>query len=296
MAPGYFPFDDQPYRLAMGLLPLKADDWIEVDDDLADDLREKRRLLAAEHATVFRAVAGSEAGQQEVLELLAEFLPRRFPEIYRLDGGRLWIGPLEDASPLTSDDVAPLELAGRLVQEDLCLMEPAGASYDLTAASVCFPTRWDLPSKIGRPLGPIHAPVPGFAEKLARPVDRFFGLIKPDKPVWRANWSLIDSPELFQPRGHFRTEPDRSITVDTAGARIWLRVERQTLRRLPRTGGVLFTIRIYNTVLAEAAATPARAGRMLAAVRTMPAAMQGYKSVAVFQPALEQYLERCAAR
>ena len=95
----------------MGLLPLKADDWIEVDDRLADDLREKRRLLACEHETVFRAVAGSTAGQREVLELAADFLPRRFPEIYRRDNGRMWIGPLEEYSPLQSADVAPLEIS-----------------------------------------------------------------------------------------------------------------------------------------------------------------------------------------
>ena len=294
MALRYFPFDDQPYRIAMGLMPLKMDDWIEVDSELAADLREKRRLSAVDRQAVFRAEPGSEAGQREVLELLAAHLPRRFPKTYRLAGDRFWIAPIEEWCDLAAAEMAPLELAGRLVQEDLCLMQAAAESYNLTAASVCFPTRWDMPSKIGRPLAQIHQPVPGFAARLARPTDRFFGLIKVEKPVWRANWSLVDDPALHQPGGHFRSTPDPTITAANAGERLWLRVERQTLRRLPRTGGVLFTIRIYRTPLAEVAGTPARAGAILAAVRTMPAAMQDYKSVAVFKPAVEGYLERRA--
>ena len=44
-----------------------------------------------------------------------------------------------------------------------------------------------------------------------------------------------------------------------------LRVEHQTLRRLPRTGAVVFTIRVYMTPLAELGR--GEAGRLAAAVR-----------------------------
>lgn len=291
---GYFPIDDRPYRLAMGLMQLKAADWIEIDEDFADDLHEKRRLLAAHRDELFQELPGSEAGQREVLDVLAEHLPRHHPETFRRDGNRLLIRPLDEWVDLASDDRPPLETAGRLVQEDFCLMQPVDDAYHLTAAAVCFPTRWNMRAKMGKKLAGLHGPVPGFNDKLERPVDRFFEMIKADKPVQRLNWSLMDDPALHQPQGHGRREQDPTITADNAGERLWLRIERQTLRRLPATGGVVFGIRIHTTPLAEAVAAPDRARRLLSAVRSMPEGMRAYKSMPVFGAAVEAYLERRA--
>ena len=46
-----------------------------------------------------------------------------------------------------------------------------------------------------------------------------------------------------------------------------LRVERQTLRRLPRTGAIVFTIRVYLTPFIDVGA--GEAGRLATAVRGM---------------------------
>lgn len=291
--PLYAPFET-PYRLSMGLMALKPEEWIEVDDDLAADLAEKQRLLAERHGDVFAALPGSEAGQREVLELLATHLTEHFPDLYRRDGRCLHVVAADAYWDLDDADLAPLDLAGRLVQEDLCLMQHDGAAWRLTAASLCFPTRWKLADKIGRPLDAIHDPVPDFADKLARPVSRFFDRIKTDKPVWRLNWSLIDDPALFQPEGHGRGDLDPSITPDNAGERLWLRVERQTLRRLSATGAVLFTIRIHRWPLARLADRPEAAGRLAQSIATMPPAMQRYKSLPVFGEAVKTYLEKYA--
>ena len=86
----------------------------------------------------------------------------------------------------------------------------------LTAASLCFPARWRLSDKLGRPMADIHRLVPGFNAKLARPVDRFFDRVEPDQPYLRANWSVIDDPTLFQPTGHGRGAHDPTITPENA--------------------------------------------------------------------------------
>ena len=291
---GYFPIDGRPYRLAMGLTQLKAADWIEIDADFADDLRQKRRLLAERRDELFQELPGAQAGQREVLDILAEHLPCHHPETFHREGSHLLIRPLDEWVDLAGDERPPLETAGRLVQEDLCLMERVGDAYRLTAAAVCFPTRWNMRAKMGQPLAGLHGPVPGFNAKLELPVDRFFELIKADKPVQRVNWSLMDDPALHQPRGHGRRDEDPTITADNAGERLWLRIERQTLRRLPATGGVVFGIRIHTTQLAEAVAVPERASRLLSAVRSMPEGMRAYKSMPVFGAAVEAYLERRA--
>lgn len=278
----------------MGLMPLAPAEWILVDDDLAADLAEKQRLLATRHADVFAALPGSEPGSREVLDRLADHLAQHHPQLYRRDGNRLLRAGDGVAFDLAPSSLHPLDLAGRLVQEDLCLMRPEGEGWVLAAASLCFPTRWRLADKIGRPLAPIHAPVPGFAETLGNPVERFFHRLGAGRGVWRANWGLIDDPALFQPTGHFRTDPAAGVTAENVGDKLWLRVERQTLLRLPQTGDILFTIRILRERLRETAAVPARAGRLAELIRSMPAELKAYKSITPFEPALLAYLDRTA--
>jgi hypothetical protein len=85
------------------------------------------------------------------------------------------------------------------------------------------------------------------------------------------NWTLLDSPRLFQPASARRTPIE--------GLEEWyFRVERQTLRSLPRTKAVVFTIRTYVT----SAAMLCRRDQMFAetlilAIETAPASVQEYK-------------------
>jgi Haem-dependent oxidative N-demethylase, alpha subunit-like len=290
----YTPFE-VPYRMSMGLMRLQAAEWFEVDRDWAADLAEKRRLLAERHDELVGVAPGSEAAQAALLALLARHLAACHPGHYRLDGGVLHLAGLEESWRLDRSELAPIDLAGRLVQEDLCLMQHDGRDWRLTAASVCFPTRWRLADKMGRPLQEIHAPVPQFQERLERPVVRFFDSLKPERPVWRLNWSLLDDPALYQSKGHGRLAEDPGITPENAGEKVWLRVERQTLTRLPGSDAILFTIRIHRWPLARLARLPEAAARMRQSLETMPEATQRYKSMPVFGRAVRAWLANLEA-
>jgi hypothetical protein len=50
-----------------------------------------------------------------------------------------------------------------------------------------------------------------------------------------------------------------------------LRTERQTLRRLPKTGAVVFTIRVYTVPVQQLALEAGEAARLAAAIRSWPA-------------------------
>ena len=287
----YTPFDESPYRLAMGLMPLTAEAWIEIDRHYNRYLAEKRRLLAERPEEVFAALPEAATASDELLDLLAAHLTTVFPDLFHREDNSLV--NLESGERFDlHGDLHPLDLAGRLVQEDLCLMQPGSEGYRLTAASLCFPTRWRLHEKLGHPMARIHTPVPFYAEKLERPVDRFFERMKPDKPVWRLNWSLTDDPELFQPTGHSRPDVDLGISSKNAGTRVFFRVERQTLRRLPVTGAICFGIRVYQNPLSDIRGEPDLAARLAAAVRQLPEDVLLYKSVKVFQEPLLAYLDR----
>ena len=282
-------------RLAMALAPLDPHDWIEPDAHLAADLAEKERLLAERRHDVFIALPEAAAGAAEVLDMLAEHLPARYPDFYERRGERLYSHAVGRVWELAGSDLHALDLAGRLVQEDLCLMQasPDGGDYRLVGASVCFPTRWRLADKMGQALGLIHAPVPGYEAQLGSTMDRFFARLKVERPVWRLNWSIVDDPALYLPVGHGRGDHDRGVTPDNAGDKLWLRMERQTLRRLPRSWDVLFTIRIYVRPLHTL--TPERAAGLAAAIRALPPELQLYKSVRPFREAALAWLDRCAA-
>jgi dimethylamine monooxygenase subunit A len=289
----YLPFDGGRFRLMMGLMPLPPGDWIEIDRHFAAALAAKRALLETRHDEVFAALAAAEAPAAEVLALLGAHLPRHHAAIFRRDGDLLRNLATAETWDVAQSRLHPLDLAGRLVQEDLCLLLPQSESYRLVGASLCSPNRWRLADKLGTALTALHGPVPGYATALAPAVDRFLARLKPEKPVWRLNWGIADDPAPFQPAPAPAPAP---ITAATAGDRLWLRVERQTLRRLPSTGAILFTIRTHITPLGAAIAGAEAAAELAAALRAMPAEMQDYKRIAPIAPALLAWLDRRAAR
>ncbi|MDE2007045.1 MAG: DUF3445 domain-containing protein [Rhodospirillales bacterium] len=274
----------------MGLIACPERDWIELDDRYRAEMAERRALLATRRAEVFGADAASVAARAETLALLAAHLPARFPGWFEAAGARLRNRLTGETWNLDDPPDDPLIVAGLLVQEDLCIVAPRDGAPVLAAAVLCFPSRWLLADKLGRALSDVHGPVPGYGERLARPVDRFMASLKPGRIAARLNWSLLDDPALFQPEGKFRDRLDPTITPENAPDRLWLRVERQTLRLLPASGAVLFGIRVHVYPLRRIVATPAIARRLAAAVAALPEATARYKSIAPFRAALLAYV------
>lgn len=286
----YLPFAGGPYRMTMGLMALKPADWIEIDSRYSSEIALRKSLLDERRGEVLAALPGSDAACREVLDQLTGFMPERFPDRFERAGNALLNRQNGDRWSVEGDIPDPLDIAGRLVQEDLCILQDVEGELRLTAAVLCFPNRWKLADKLGRPMLEIHAPVPSYAERLGKPVDRFIGMLAPERPVWRLNWSLTDDPALFQPVGHGRHDTDPDITPENAGTRITLRIERQTLRRLPRTGAVLFTIRTHQRPLEVLANRPQELGLLAEAVRGLPETTARYKSILPFREALLGYL------
>ena len=237
------PFDGSNPLFRIGVKPLDLANWIEVDERLDFYLEEKRRLEEAHPGKVFGSEIGSEAAQREVLDFLVDFLPARFPETYQLDGNAMHVN---GRSVALDSGLPPLKIAGHLVQEDLAIMHRDETGWRLVAASLSFPSSWSLAEKFGKPLQVIHATVPGFAEgtRNADLITRMFDNLKPDMPVWRMNWSVYDNDRLFH--GWKKGDPDAPTGYgDNASEPRFIRVEYQTLRKLPLSGDILFTIRIH---------------------------------------------------
>lgn len=292
MALVHTPCDGSSRSFAIGLRPLDPARWFEPDGDLARDLAEKDALMAARRDIVFREVEGSRPAQAEALAMIAAHLPARFPDLWRRGGGAIAVG----GRSLALDGDAPLAVAGRLVQEDLCLLQRAEDGWRLTAASLCFPSTWSLAEKIGRPMAAIHADVPGYPGRMGDVVHRIFDHLKAELPVERLNWSIYGDLRLHHPEAKSdvaRRFPEDAPILDRAT----IRVERQTLRRLPKTGAILFTIRVFVdpvAALAERPDGPALAAALRGQLLELDDAQLAYKGLGPVRARLDAALERLA--
>ncbi|NCP13912.1 MAG: DUF3445 domain-containing protein [Sphingomonadales bacterium] len=197
-------------QLRMGLVKLEEPHWLDPAPDLA-----ARAAAFADWSQAVQLMPEAEAPGRELAAML---------------GAR---GALPESA-----------LA---VHEDLCLLtqRPGEDIYRLIGAAVAWPSDWHPADKIGLPLRALHAPIQGYEEHLATGVDRFMETLRPGAIYGRCNWFIAAT-------GERRWLPDRRpqeafahVTPENAGSTLFVRSERQTLRRLPQTGAVLFTIGIY---------------------------------------------------
>jgi len=102
-----------------------------------------------------------------------------------------------------SDDRAVFLAACQLIPEDVLLLLPAISKTEpdwfLLGGLLAFPGHWQLGEKMGKTLAELHSPVPEFAQRLARPVNRFFTKMQEASPSWRQNWSLQTDDRLYAP-------------------------------------------------------------------------------------------------
>jgi hypothetical protein len=168
-------------------------------------------------------------------------------------------------------DVAEL---GRRLEPDILFLSPdAAGEFRLRGGALCFPTGWALQEKIGQPLDFIHGVVPGLNATLGVSIQQFLAKLKPGWAFLRDNWGIAATDELNLHPARAFPAPALPVALD----RLWLRVEHQALMALPRSGGVVFGIRIALHRLDEVARNPAAAVGLKRALASMPAELAAYK-------------------
>jgi hypothetical protein len=151
----------------------------------------------------------------------------------------------ELAAMLGTDGALPE--AALATHEDLCLLTKREGEevYRLIGAAVAWPSDWHPGEKIGLPLRALHAPIAGYEEQLATGVDRFMETLRPGPIYGRCNWFIAATGERRWLADKPPAEAFAHVTPENAGETLFVRSERQTLRRLPQTGAILFGIGIY---------------------------------------------------
>ncbi|CAK4024669.1 Hypothetical predicted protein [Lecanosticta acicola] len=301
----YRPFRYGPYHITMGIRPMPWDEWIELDNHYRRFHADKKARIASRGSKCSRTAPEALPAALELLQDLAAYLPERYPSMFTRtpDGGGI-------RNTVTNEEISvreeedPIQLAARLIQDDLALLlesPPPDGQPRLLAGSILLAGFWRLSDKFGLPLSEIHTSgaVPQFTQKLEKGMLKFFRRLKPEKPVVRNNyffqvdsklaWSeSLGDEDAAEITGWKAAEGDRRRAVEAH----FFRSERQSLRRLPRTGAVVFTIRTYFHPISELAEEWGVPGRLASAVRSWGEDVGRYKGRERYEGVLLEFLDR----
>lgn len=230
----FLPWMDPMSARLPGLQPAAPGAWLERDEAFNAQMACRDQLIKERRSDVFLAQPGMDGAANALLEqvlaavLAAPGYAKAGDQVTRPDGIAL---------DIKSDH--PLVIAGRLAQEDMLLLRAGEAGWTLGAGLAAFPASWTLSEKMGRSLLALHGPVKRYDPGLAARIERVIDHLRPGEPVWRANFLRYNDTDLFHPR----RESDRR-GFDPTGP-VFIRMERQTLMRLPGVESVVFTIHTW---------------------------------------------------
>jgi len=177
------------------------------------------------------------------------------------------------------------------------MFEKPDGQYYLLAGSILLAGFWRLEDKFGMPLSDIHTSgdVPGYKQKLEKGMMNFFRRVQPNGPVLRNNYSIQVDNDLAWSKSIGPEDGDGIgwITADKNKAieNHYFRSERQSLRRLPRSGGVVFTIRTYFHPIIEISEASGVPGRLASAIQSWGDDVARYKGRERYQDVLLEYLD-----
>ncbi|OOQ90352.1 hypothetical protein PEBR_04444 [Penicillium brasilianum] len=304
----YRPFRYGPkYFVTMGLRSMKWDEWIgkdifnaKLDNHYLKYHADKKKRIEERGEKCYGTAPEAMDGAIELLEELCDYLPERYPTMFQKTPTGITNTITNETFDITQRPLPedPMATAARLVQDDLALMfERPDGEYYLLAGAILLAGFWRLSDKFGMPLSEIHTSgsVPQFQEKLQRGMMNFFRRLKPEEPVLRNNYFIQVDDNL--PWSHsIGSEDAETVSWSTAEKNKaiehhFFRSERQSLRRLPRSGAVVFTIRTYFEPITEIVKEPYVPGRLASAIRSWGDDVSRYKGKAKYEEVLLEYLD-----
>ncbi len=242
-------------RLRMGLVKLAEHEWLQPEPDLA-----ARAQGFAEFPEGVQLTSDAEAPGRELALMLGA------------EGG--------------------LASAAACAHEDMCLLVRRAdeRQFRLVGTAVAWPTDWHPADKLGLGLRALHAPIAGYEDQLASGVDRFMAKLQPGPIFGRCNWFIAPTGAR---RWLAEAPPEQAfahVTPANAGETLFVRSERQTLRRLPETGAILFTIGVYVEPLG--ALPPAQIAVLADAMAELVSGEGERRGTPAFAAALCEYAAR----
>lgn len=232
---------------------MEPDWWLEIDNQYKDRVAERQGLYAKYGKMVLDYLPGSELVCKELMEMCLQFYMTRYPQFFSLSTDKkVFHNALLD----TSSDLAsthPLLVLLNNVPEDfgITLRNQKDGEYYFRAGVICSSLGWNVSTKIGLNLKQIHKPIPDYKEKMSFSMDRFFSKMPTVAPIQRGSWGLEIGTPLFMPPGDPHEKYREAQKEDLNIEECHLRVDWQTLRRLPLSAGIVFNFTALFTPVTE---------------------------------------------
>ena len=286
--PKHTPYQNGKGGVRIGLKPINTKNWLEIDDNFKNENNLKKNLLSSRRHEVFQANDNSHSAQKELLKMITGHLKRHHSEKYSFKDQNIFIKATGESINLLDSNTPPIETASLLVQEDLILMMPKKNKFYLEAAVLTSPSHWSLVEKFSKNLIDLHEGVPGYEEKIGSRVDEIFNKLPSGRILERLNWSIYDSPELFQPVG---SKPE--VTMKRKDIRdLHLRVERQTIRKIPDQGSIVFTVRVHVDPLLSISKEQDLLDDLNLAIANLPQEMKEYKAMDQIEKEVTDWIQK----
>ncbi|KAK5133230.1 hypothetical protein LTR08_008065 [Meristemomyces frigidus] len=283
------------YHQTMSFNKLNTDWWLELELNYVERVKQRVELFRKYGPMVLQSLPGSEIATKELMEMCLQFLCARYPHYFRLDSDSMVFhnGILKTQTDLRT--MEPLHVLLHNVPEDfaMTLRDPKTGIYSFRAGVICSSLGWNLGSKIGMNLDEIHEPIPDYKEKMQFSMNRYFSKKPTDKAIQRGSWGVeIDEP-LFMPPNDLheklRETQDPTHTIE----RCHLRVDWQTLRRLPLSGSIVFGFKAMFTPVTQFRDEPYIPSLLLKVLQEGKRSLMAYKGTwhteHLVIPALEEY-------
>jgi len=279
------------------LSKLQPDWWLEVENTYVSRIAERKGLFQKYGQMVLDYLPGSELVCKELMEMCLQFYCARYPKHFSLSPDKKVFhnGLLNEDIDIRS--MHPLQVLLNNVPEDfaIVLRNENDGMYYFRAGVICSSLGWNVSTKIGMKLKEIHNPIPDYKEKMSFSMDRYFSKMPTNAPIQRGSWGLEVGSPLFMPPGDphekLRESQQENLSIEDCN----LRVDWQTLRRLPLSAGIVFNFKALFTPVQEFRDEPYIPALLLKILKEGKKTLMEYKNTwhveHVCVPELEKYAE-----
>jgi hypothetical protein len=255
----------RPYRWAsadfqLGLRPIRPENWILIGADHVEMMRQKHDRLNRFRPYYYRTLPESLPAQRELRNRVTAHLLSDHPESFQNTGSVVHSVLTNQTLDPNDDSIEPLLQLSYLIEEDFMLLNENDGIPRITAAANAYSSSGRLVASVGHGMEWTHAPVPQLTQKLGSKITRVIRSVHAATPCERFNWQLTPMASVFFPHddphaanaaamqhisAELRRDPARAAEL------LWIRVERQTLSRLPDSNTVAFSLHTYSDPLSS---------------------------------------------
>ncbi|VEU20441.1 DEKNAAC101307 [Brettanomyces naardenensis] len=289
-----------PYHQTMSIFKLDINHWLDMDKYYYEYIKEKERVYHSYGPDNINWLPGSEDACLELMEMVKEHMLLRYPLLFTSEDNGIHVKneitgeTLDFSEPLKLD---PLIYVSKMAKEDFYIVKKDDEGvHRLVAAAVPFPGgSFGIKFKLGKTLDVIHGHVPYYTTKLRPSMERWFGRMQPADLIERASWYISWDHKLLLNNVYALQAGDK-VPSDVEPTDFNVRVERQTLRRLPKSKAIIFTNHPIFYSIEEMKDEPLVPSLIRKIIYEAPEGIIHYKNFESFRDHILPYLDSLVGR